>query len=129
MWRLFLLKLSFGLQISFRRLTAVAFLVSSALAWFFVFFYGFTDLFKTEIFWVYLGNALFLILTAVFAVGGAFIAERVNRRRLLFLSILIGAIATLGIAFLQGIIFLLILSAILGDIFRYWSSRILGLPC
>lgn len=108
-----------------RKLLSVTVLVSSTLAWFFVFYYYFNDIFVTftnDLFWVSLSNVLFLVFIAVSAIVGSMIAEKVDRRKFLVTWTLLGILTTTLLLFFHGAAFSVISSILLGISFG------LGLP-
>ena len=112
--------------ISQRRLAAVLLLVSSTLAWFFLFNFYITEIFQSLApsgsSWITIGQVLFYSFAVFWTVVGSLIGGKVDRRKLLLLWISVGVIATASIAFFQGPAFLIISSSLLG------FSLGLGLP-
>ena len=64
--------------------------------------------------WYYLEIGFFYAAIAFSAIIGSLISERVDRRKLLWLWITLGTLATASFAFLQGLVLILLNSALLG---------------
>lgn len=60
------------------------------------------------------GNALFYGAIIFFSVAISFLIRKINRRMLLFTSVLLGIFSTILLAFLEGVFFATILSILLG---------------
>jgi MFS family permease len=97
-------------KIHSRKLIAVTILVSSSLAWVYLIYYSFDSTFKSltsDLFWVYVGKALFLSSIAFSAIFGSMISGKVGRRRLLWSSTTFSVIVTSALAVFPGTIFTL----------------------
>lgn len=106
-----------NLQIPKRKFFALVFLFSSSFAWFLVFYNRFDEIFSSFIldtFWLNIGNALFLIFVVISSMFGSFLAEKVNRRRLLFWLTVFGILSSIPIIFFRDTGFFLVTSCILG---------------
>jgi MFS family permease len=114
-------------SISRRNFVAVTLLSSGTLAWFFVVFAYFQDIFtlsvKVDMFWINIGEAVFVTFAVLSVIIGSMIAEKINVRKLLWSWIALGLLATASLAVFQGIYFALFDSALLGVSFG------LGFPC
>lgn len=109
-----------------RRLVAVTILASGTLAWGFLTFAYFEEIFKSiaaDLFWVNVGKALFLSFGAFSAIFGSMISGKIKSRRFLGAWITLGVLATASLALFQGIFFCLLSGALLG------ISLGLGYPC
>jgi hypothetical protein len=105
-------------SISRRNFVAVTLLSSGTLAWFFVVFAYFQDIFtlsvKVDMFWINIGEAVFVTFAVLSVIIGSMIAEKINVRKLLWSWIALGLLATASLAVFQGIYFALFDSALLG---------------
>ncbi len=103
-----------------KKFFAVIIIVSSSLAWFFLFQnyidelsigFGVSESLNNS------GNLVFFLSILVSAIIGSLIAERVDRRRFLFLWILFGLFSSLPFLFLQNEIFWLFFCTLTGAAF------------
>ena len=115
--------LTADLEISKRKMIAVAILIASTLVWFF-----FLDFYFDEIFapgqitppdiaggyWITVGKSLFLGSASLSAIIGSIISEKVERRKFLYLWIAFGALVAGSLAIFQGLFFFLFVSVLLG---------------
>jgi MFS family permease len=109
-----------------RQLLAITIITSGTLAWLFVIDYYFESLFQSSVnsqFWLAIGKTMFYGFGAFSAIVGVFLSSKVSRRKLLGLWTILGVITTGAIVAVQGLLFVLILSALLG------ISLGLGFPC
>jgi MFS family permease len=106
------------MTIPFRKLLAVTILFSSSFAWFFVFYRYFDELISPGIsldsFWYNAGIVVFLVFIVVSAFLGSIIAEKANRRKLMFSWLVFGVLATIPILFFRGGEFLIVYGALAG---------------
>ncbi|UCC57639.1 MAG: MFS transporter [Candidatus Bathyarchaeum sp.] len=98
-----------------------------ALSWFFVFNNymeeTFTALTPNATDWgSHIGNSLFYGSIIFWSIAISFIGERINRRKLLFTSIILGILTTILLGLLEGTFFITIISVLMG------TSLGLGLP-
>ena len=99
------------------RMLAIIFASSGALSWFFVLTVNFGFLFQNvtrDQFWVFIGAVLFFCFGAFSAILGGNISERVSRRKLLGLSVMLGVLSTGSLALLHGSSYSLLLGVLLG---------------
>jgi len=109
-----------NLQISLRRFLALMFFFASSFGWFLSFFTRFDDIFSVVInneFWLNIGNLLFLSSVIVSAFVGSIVADKVNRKKLMFSLILFGLFSSVPLMFLRDANVALILSILLGASF------------
>ena len=114
-------------NINKRKLAAVTLLNLGTLSWFFIINFYISDIFRAMIpndpnWGLYIGNSLVYGLAIFWSITISFIGSRINRRHLLFTSIILGVISTALLGLLQGTFFASILSVLLG------TSLGLGLP-
>lgn len=114
--------LTYSLKIPFRRFMAVILLFSPSFAWLYlmnslVFEYTVGGGPPSPDYWVFIGEALFLMLFACSAIIGSMISERVNRKRFLGFWIFFGVLITLSFAVFEGPMVFLVLSALAGTSF------------
>ena len=110
-----------------RKLASVTLLNLGALSWFFVFNNFLEDIFQVltpnVLNWgSYIGNSLFFGAIIFWSITISFISNRINRRKLLFTSIILGIFSTILLGLLEGTFFASITSFLMG------SSLGLGLP-
>jgi MFS family permease len=90
-----------GFRISSRKFAAITILNSGTLAWFFLLIFYLPRIpFGGYLY--YVGQILFISSAIFWSVVGSFFVMRFNRRKLLVLSIFLGTISTILIAFVQG---------------------------
>ena len=108
---------TFGTTISGRKFFSVTTLISGTLVWFFLvelYYYDiFTD-YAVDASMIRIGLLLFYGVGVFSAVIGSSISEKVNRRQLLFLWIILGISVTATLGMFQGEIFAIIFSVLLG---------------
>ena len=114
-------------KINRRKFVAVTLLNLGTLSWFFILIFYISDIFaimtpNNSIWGLYVGNSLFYGFAIFWSIAISFIGSRLNRRYLLFTSIILGIISTALLGLLQGTFFASILSVLLG------TSLGLGLP-
>ena len=114
-------------NINKRKLVAVTLLNIGTLSWFFIMNFYISDIFRATIpndpYWgLYIGNSLVYGLAIFWSITISFIGSRINRRHLLFTSIILGVISTALLGLFQGTFFASIVSVLLG------TSLGLGLP-
>jgi MFS family permease len=110
---------------SARKFAAVTLLTSGTLSWIFITYFYFQDMFPSitnNLVWAYAARALFMSLGAVFAFVGSSITGKINRRKMLWIWITLGVLATVLLAVVQGTVIGLLLSILLG------AAIGLGLP-
>lgn len=116
-------QLNFGIltkdvKISKRDFVAVTFLSSGTLAWFFLFFTNFENIFTqnltVDFFWAYVGKAVFLTFAALSAIIGSMTSRRISLRKLMASWVALGIFATASLAIFQGLFFSLLISGLLG---------------
>jgi len=110
-----------------RKFVAVALLNIGTLAWFFILIFYISDIFavmtpNNPIWGLYIGNSLFYGFAIFWSIAISFIGSRINRRYLLFTSIILGIISTALLGLLHGTFFASILSVLMA------TSLGLGLP-
>jgi len=110
-----------------RKFIAVTLLNLGTLSWFFLLIFYISDIFavmtpNNPIWGLYIGNSLFYGFAIFWSIATSFIGSRINRRYLLFSSIILGLISTALLGLLEGTFFASILSVLLG------TSLGLGLP-
>lgn len=105
-------------KISRREFAAVTLLSSGTLAWFFLFSMNFENIFTitltVDLFWVYVGKAVFFSFAALSAIIGSMISEKVNLRKLIWSWIALGLFTTASLAVFQGTYFSVLISGLLG---------------
>ncbi len=106
---------------------AVMLLNFGALSWFFIFIFYMEDIFvtlngNTPAYAAVVGNSLVYGFAIFWSIAISFIGSKINRRKLLFTSIILGIFATVLLAFVEGPIFTSIVSSLMG------MSLGLGLP-
>ena len=102
-------------SISLRKFFTVTILISGSLAWFFLIEQYFNVLFAgyaVDDSWLSIGLLLFYGMGAFSALTGSLVSEKINRKKLLFLWIVLGLITTASVGLFQGEIFLLIFSVL-----------------
>jgi MFS family permease len=114
-------------KISRRKFVAVSLLNIGTLSWFFILTFYISDIFvamtpNNPIWGLYVGNSLFYGFAIFWSITISFVGSRINRRYLLFTSIILGVISTALLALFQGTFLASILSVLLG------TSLGLGLP-
>ncbi len=112
----------FGTKISSRKFFAVAILVSGTLAWFLLIQMYFLDLFagySVDASWIYLGLLLFYAASAFSAIVGSSVSERVNRKKMIYIWIISGVLATSSLTLFKGEFFVVLLSLMLGVSFGF----------
>ena len=114
-------------KISIRKFAAVTLLNIGTLSWFFILTFYISDIFlamtpNNPIWGLYVGNSLFYGFAIFWSITISFIGSKINRRYLLFTSIILGVISTALLALFQGTFLASILSVLLG------TSLGLGLP-
>ncbi len=100
-----------------RKMLALTILSSTSLAWSFFMVFAFEGIFKSfsgDPSWAYLGEILFFGFGAFSAVLGATLSNRVERRNLLLIYIILGILATASVAVSTGTIFFLLSSVLMG---------------
>ena len=110
------------MTIPLKKLLALTIIFSSSFAWFFAFYTSYDDIFSiftTEALWLNIGSALFLISIVISAFLGSTIANRVERRKLLFSWIIIGLLILLSMPLFQGIAPLVLFSILTGVSFGF----------
>ena len=110
-----------------RKFAAITLLNISPLAWFFILIINLADIFApmtpNNPDWVtYVGNSLLYGSAIFWSIAISFFGSKINRRHLLFTSIIMGLISTALLGLLEGSFFASILSSLLG------TSLGLGLP-
>ena len=113
------------MSISLRKFFAVTVLISGTLAWFFLIELHYNKIFVGSAIndsWYSIGLLLFYGMGVLSALVGSLVSEKVNRRKLLFLWIVLGTFVTASLTMFHGEIFFLIFSALLGVSFGF------GLP-
>jgi MFS family permease len=106
-----------GFQITLKQFLSLVFLISGSLAWFFLIQTYYLEIFSdysSDISWVYMGVLLFYGVSALSAFIGSSISERVRRRNLLTVWILLGIGITLLVALFQGPFWIFIFSILFG---------------
>ena len=106
---------------------AVLLLNLGTLSWFFLFIFFNEDIFvtlngNTRVWAAFVGNSLVYGSAIFWAIAISLIGSRINRRKLLFTSIILGIFSTGLLAFAEGPIFTAIVSSLIG------MSLGLGLP-
>ena len=106
---------------------AVLLLNLGTLSWFFLFIFFNEDIFvtlngNTRVWAAFVGNSLVYGFAIFWAIAISLIGSRINRRKLLFTSIILGIFSTGLLAFAEGPIFTAIVSSLIG------MSLGLGLP-
>lgn len=101
------------------KFVAVILLNLGTLAWFFILIFNMEDLFaaltpNTPNWGNYVGNSLVYGFTIFWSIAISFIGRRINRRKLLFTSIILGMFSTVLLAFVEGPFFASILSSLMG---------------
>jgi len=101
------------------KFVAVVLLNLGTLAWLFILIFSMEDIFAAIIpndpNWVgYVGNSLFYGFAIFWSIAISFIGGRINRRKLLFTSMILGIFSTVLLAFLEGPFFTSILSSLMG---------------
>lgn len=107
----------FGLKISPKKLFTVTILISGTLASIFLIQRYFLEIFgrySTDDSLIYFGLLLFYGVGALSAIIGSSISERVDRRKFIFLWIVLGVIVTASLTLFEGAVFVLIFSLLLG---------------
>ena len=89
------------------KVAAVALLNLGTFSWFFIFIFCSEDIFavltpNTPGWGSIVGNSLFYGFTIFWAIAISFIGRKINRRKLLFTSIILGIFSTIPMAFLKG---------------------------
>jgi MFS family permease len=105
---------------SSKRLLAITFATSGALSWFFIITHYFPFLFQsvtTNQTSIFIAEVLFFGCGAFSAIIAAMVSGRINRRKLLFSSIILGILTTSLLTILQGEQIALILGSLLGTSF------------
>jgi MFS family permease len=116
-----------GLKISGSRFASISLLNLGTLAWFFILIFYMAEIFATMTpnypdWGLYVGNSLFFGFAIFWSITISFIGGRINRRKLLFTSIILGIFSTVLLGLLEGTFFASILSSLMG------MSLGLGLP-
>jgi len=106
---------------------AVMLLNLGTLSWFFLFIFFNEDIFvtlngNTPVWAAFIGNSLVYGFAIFWAIAVSFIGSRINRRKLLFTSIILGIFSTVLLGFVEGPISTSVVSALMG------MSLGLGLP-
>jgi MFS family permease len=114
-------------NINRRKFAAVMLLNLGALSWFFVFNNYAIEIFQTLTpntpdWGVIVGNSLFYGFAIFWSIAISFIGRRINRRKLLLTSIILGIFSTVLLGLLEGTFFASILLSLMG------TSLGLGLP-
>ena len=112
--------------ISQKKFFAITLASAGTLAWFFLLFALYNDLFKNitaDDNVVIVSQSLLLVCAALSAIAGGMISNRVSRRKLLWAWITLGLLSTLSLAVFRGDFFALLIGALLG------VSLGLGYPC
>ena len=109
------------------KFAAVTLLNLGTFSWFFIFVFCFDDISavltpNTPGWGAIVGNSLFYGFTIFWAIAVSFIGGKINRRKLLFTSIILGIFSTILMAFLEGPFFASILISLMG------TSLGLGMP-
>jgi MFS family permease len=105
------------LTISSRRFIAVTFLTSGTLAWFFLLQVYIDDIFfgiTQDDFWVEMCRALFFGFGIFSSLAGGLIAKKLDRKKFFLPWIVLGIISTASLALIQGIVYCVISSILLG---------------
>jgi len=110
-----------------RNFAAVMLLNLGTLSWFFIFIFYMEDIFvnlnlNTPVWANFVGNSLVYGFAIFWSIAISFIGSRINRRKLLFTSIILGLSSTVLLAFVEGPVFTSIVSSLMG------MSLGLGLP-
>jgi MFS family permease len=108
-----------ALNIRKSKFAAVALLNLGNLSWFFIFNFCLGDIFdvltpSTPGWGVTIGNTLFYGFAIFWSIIISFIGSGINRRKLLFTSIILGIFSTILLAFSEGPIFATILVSLMG---------------
>jgi MFS family permease len=106
---------------------AVMLLNLGTLSWFFIFIFFMEDIFVylnlNTLAWAnFVGNSLFYGFAIFWSMAVSFIGSRINRKKLLFVSIILGIVSTVFLVFAKGPISTSIVSSLMG------MSLGLGLP-
>jgi MFS family permease len=94
-------------KINGRNLASVTLLNIGALSWFFVFIFNMDEIFvnlaqNTELYGNYVGNSLVFGSAIFWSIAISFIGMKINRRKLLFTSTILGIFSTVLLAFVKG---------------------------
>lgn len=109
-------------MISSRKFFSIITLISGTLVWFFLVELYFNDVFADYAVngsWISIGLLLFYGVGVLSAVIGSSISEKVNRRKLLFLWIILGILVTICLPLFQGEVFVFIFGVLLGVSFGF----------
>lgn len=117
-------------EIPLTRLTAILLLYSTSLGWFYSFhIFLLDDIFSNlgiSWIWIWAGKTLFYISASISGIIGGTISDKVERRRLLFVCILLGVLITPSFLVFHELIVYLILSLLLGVSFGLSFPSILA---
>ena len=114
-------------NINKKKFAAVTLLNLGTLSWFFIVNFYISDIFEAmtpnnPTWGLYVGNSIVYGFAIFWSITISFIGSRINRRHLLFTSIILGVISTALLGLFQGTFFASIVSVLLG------TSLGLGLP-
>lgn len=101
------------------KFASVMLLNLGTLSWFFIFIFYMEDIFvtlnlTTQTYASVVGNSLVYGFAIFWSIAISFIGSRINRRKLLFTSIILGIFSTILLAFAEGPIFTSIVSSLMG---------------
>jgi len=109
--------IGFSTSVTSKKFLTLTFLISGTLSWIFITYFALEDVFRSitgNVTWAYAGKALFMSIGAIFALIGASLTQKINRRKILWIWITIGVLSTALLAVVQGTILGLLVSLLLG---------------
>jgi hypothetical protein len=94
-------------KINKSKFAAVTLLNIGALSWFFILIFYISDIFAAmtpndPVWGLYVGNSLFYCFAIFWSIAISFVVNKINRKYLLFTSIILGIISTALLGLVQG---------------------------